>query len=66
MAEVREIIGCQTLNAREAAAYLGIGICEVYRLARSGGLAYIPIGRNRRFRQAELDRYLAAVEVREE
>jgi len=47
------------LDARAAAAYLVVNIETLYRLVRAGELPHTRVGRALRFRQVDLERYLA-------
>jgi excisionase family DNA binding protein len=47
------------LDARAAAAYLVVNIETLYRMVRAGELPHTRVGRALRFRQADLERYLA-------
>lgn len=47
-----------TFNIKEAAAYFGIGVDMMYRLAKTNAVPNVRFGRAYRFRQADLDAYL--------
>lgn len=46
------------LDAAEAAAYLGVSVWTVYRMARGGEIPHARVSRSLRFRLEDLDRYL--------
>lgn len=54
----RQGMATAVLDTREAAAYLAVEPPTVYRLARSGELPHVRVGRSLRFRVEDLNRYL--------
>lgn len=48
------------LDATEAAAYLGVSVWTVYRMARAGEVPHARVSRSLRFRLEDLRRYLQA------
>ena len=48
------------LSLEDAAAVLNVGRTTIYRLVREGSLATVTIGRTRRVRPADLDRFIDA------
>jgi excisionase family DNA binding protein len=51
------------LTVEEAAARLRIGRTSMYELLRSGAVDSVPIGRLRRIRPADLEKYVAGLAV---
>jgi len=49
------------LNTKDAAAYLGMGIRTIYRLAASGQIATTKVGRGWRFHGDVIDRWLISL-----
>ena len=54
------------LNTNSAGAYLGITPATLHRLVHKGEVVAYQIGRARRYRQDDLDRYLDAARIRPE
>lgn len=46
------------LNSRAAARYLSVGLSKLYDLVRAGDLAYLDLGGQYGFLEADLDAYL--------
>ncbi|MHC1760559.1 MAG: excisionase family DNA-binding protein [Negativicutes bacterium] len=51
-------------SVKEAAEQMSMSKSSVYELMRQGKLGFVMIGRHRVVRAAEIDRYLAAAEIR--
>lgn len=51
-----------TLNAKQAAKYLGISYWKLLDMTKKGNIPYIPIGRLKLFRKETLDLWLTAKE----
>jgi excisionase family DNA binding protein len=56
----RPVVAPALMTKTEAAAYLKISRRTVDRIADAGDIAYVLIGRSRKFEQAALDAYIAA------
>jgi len=51
----------KVMNTKDAAAYLGIGMRTIYRLAASGQIPAAKVGRQWRFHVKSLDRWLISM-----
>ena len=64
MAKQQPRVDDQLLTVMEVAAVMRVSNMTVYRLIKAGQLAAIRVGKNYRIRESDVERYLAAREVR--